>query len=247
MLTAIDWKVHTYAQLESTQDYVRDIAEDEEFFDEGIAVQCLMQTKGRGRQGNEWSSPAGNLYLSVLLRPNCKAQIAGQLSFVVAVALMKAIKEYLNPEHNISLKWPNDILIDGKKVAGILLESNINKLGQVDYVIVGTGVNILAHPEGAVALKDVSANPVPVHPFRDVYLRHLSQIYRRWQNEGFSLVRDEWLLSAHGIGGPITARMFDRKEFGTFDGIDLEGRLLLKQDDGSTKLISAGEVFFGVE
>jgi BirA family biotin operon repressor/biotin-[acetyl-CoA-carboxylase] ligase len=156
MRNPVEWKIHTYAQLESTQDYVRSVAEDEEFFAEGVVIQALAQTKGRGRHGNEWQSPMGNLYMSVLLRPECPAQAAGQLSFVVAVALSAAMGEVLADGHVKTLKWPNDILIDGKKVAGILLESNISKLGIVDYVVAGMGVNIMAAPEGAVALAQVS-------------------------------------------------------------------------------------------
>lgn len=245
MRNAVEWKIHTYAQLESTQDYVRDIAEDEEFFAEGIAVQCLTQTKGRGRRGNEWNSPAGNLYMSVLLRPECPARVAGQLSFVVAVALSAAMDEVLADGHVKTLKWPNDILIDGKKAAGILLESNISKLGMVDYVVVGTGVNILAAPDGAVCLREVARGPqVPVHPFRDIYLAHLSARYRHWQVAGFADIRAEWLAQAHGLGAAMTARLPDRTEEGGFAGLDEDGALLLRQDD-RILTINAGEVIFG--
>lgn len=245
MRNAVDWKVHTYAQLESTQDYVRDIAEDEEFFPEGIVVQCLTQTKGRGRRGNEWVSPMGNLYMSVLLRPGCPAMAAGQLSFVVALALAAAMDEVMAPGHNKTLKWPNDILIDGKKVAGILLESNISPLGTVDYVVCGIGVNVMAAPDGAVALRDVAKGPqVPVHPFRDMVLAQLSAHYRHWQSAGFADIRERWLAQAHGLGQEMTARLPDREEQGIFAGVDADGALLLERPDGVLR-VNAGEVFFG--
>lgn len=245
MRNPVPWKIHTYAQLESTQDYVRSVAEDEEFFAEGIVIQALTQTKGRGRHGNEWSSPMGNLYMSALLRPECPAQVAGQLSFVVAVALSAAMDEVLADGHVKTLKWPNDILIDGKKTAGILLESSINKLGMVDHVVVGMGVNIMAAPEGAVALQQVSKGPqVPIHPFRDSVLAHLSAHYRHWQTAGFADIREQWLKQAHGLNGPIRVRLADRTDHGTFGGIDPDGALILQQADKEVK-ISAGEVFFG--
>ena len=245
MRNAVEWKIHTYAQLESTQDYVRDIAEDEEFFPEGIVVQCLTQTKGRGRRGNEWSSPMGNLYMSLLLRPGCPAQAAGQLSFVIAVALSSAMDEVMAAGHVKTLKWPNDILIDGKKAAGILLESNISKIATVDYVVVGIGVNIMAAPDGAVKLQDVAKGAqVPVHPFRDIVLSHISAHYRHWQTAGFADVRTQWLAQAHGMDQPMVARLPDREEKGVFRGIDDAGTLLLDRGNDVMK-ISAGDVFFG--
>jgi BirA family biotin operon repressor/biotin-[acetyl-CoA-carboxylase] ligase len=246
MRTPVAWKIHTYAQLESTQDYVRDIAEDEEFFAEGVVVQCLTQTKGRGRHGNQWQSPVGNLYMSLLLRPECDARIAGQLSFVVAVALSAAMDEVIAPGHDKKLKWPNDILIDGKKTAGILLESSIDKLGRVEYVVAGIGVNVMAAPEGAAALQQVSKGPqVPIHPFRDIVLGHISARYRHWQGGGFADIRGEWLAQGYGLGQPMTARLPDRREEGVFEGLDDDGALLLRHADGGTLKISAGEVFFG--
>lgn len=245
MRNAVEWKIHTYAQLESTQDYVRDIAEDEEFFPEGIVVQCLTQTKGRGRRGNEWQSPVGNLYMSLLLRPGCPAMAAGQLSFVVAAALSAAMDEVMREGPVKTLKWPNDILIDGKKAAGILLESNISPMGIVDYVVAGIGVNIMAAPEGAVKLQDVAKGPqVPIHPFRDIVLAQISAHYRHWQTAGFADIREQWLKQAHGIGQPMTARLPDREEKGVFAGLDEAGALLLDQD-GRILKINAGEVFFG--
>lgn len=246
MRNPVEWKVHTYAQLESTQDYVRDIAEDEEFFPEGIVVQCLTQSKGRGRRGNEWSSPMGNLYMSLLLRPGCPATAAGQLSFVVAVALSAAMDEVMAPGHTKTLKWPNDILIDGKKAAGILLESNISPMGIVDYVVAGIGVNVMAAPEGAIKLAEVAKGPqVPVHPFRDIALAQISAHYTHWQTAGFADIRAQWLAQAHGLGEAMTARLPDREEKGIFAGLDADGALLLDRGNGDILKISAGEVFFG--
>ncbi|HEY8192261.1 MAG TPA: biotin--[acetyl-CoA-carboxylase] ligase, partial [Alphaproteobacteria bacterium] len=146
-----DWKIHTYAQLGSTQDYVKELGD--EGLPEGTVVQCLTQTKGRGRHGRTWTSPMGGLYMSVLLRPECAAPVAGQLSFVVAVAVSAAMDEVLGKDHKKTLKWPNDILIDGKKCAGILLESGMAG-AMVNWMAVGIGVNIMSAPEDATCLQE---------------------------------------------------------------------------------------------
>ncbi len=238
----MEFNVHTYSSLPSTQDYIKDLAAEN--FAEGEVIQCLVQTKGRGRHGNEWVSPMGNLYMSVLLRPNCKADDAGQISFVAAVALSAAISEYLDEKHTKTLKWPNDILIDGQKCAGILLESDL-KDGKVESLALGIGVNIMAAPEGAVALKDVTWEiQVPIHPFRDRVLHHLNHFYTLWQKEGFAPIRKKWLEEAHGVGKTVTARLAKNTHEGIFEGIDEHGTLHLKAANGDILDISAGEVYF---
>lgn len=238
-MSSLDWKVHTYAQLPSTQDYVKELGD--EGLPEGIVVQCLTQTKGRGRHGNTWTSPMGGLYMSVLLRPRCPAAMAGQLSFVVAVAVSAAINEVLATGHFKTLKWPNDILIDGKKCAGILLESGM-KGAMIDWLAVGIGVNILSAPEEAVCLQEVcKGRQVPVHPFRDIVLSHLSAYYTHWKEKGFAEIRNLWMTQAHALGQSITVRTGDRKDIGIFKGINDNGELLL-EENGVIKTISAAEI-----
>ncbi len=238
----IDFAVHTYASLPSTQDYVRELAD--EGLPEGTVIQCLTQTKGRGRHGNEWASPIGNLYMSVLLRPACPADKAGQLSFVVALALSQAMDEVIEAGHNKTLKWPNDILIDGKKAAGILLESAL-KDGAVDSLVVGVGVNIMAPPEDAVALQDVSGGAqVPIHPFRDKILDQLAAYYERWRVEGFTALRNEWLAQAHGLGQTVHVRLPSEEFDGTFKDLDKDGALLVELSDGTDRKVTAGDVYF---
>lgn len=238
----MEFNVHTYSQLPSTQDYIKDLAAED--FPEGEVIQCLVQTKGRGRHGNEWASPMGNLYMSALLRPNCKADEAGQISFVAAVALSAAIDEYLDDKYKKTLKWPNDILVDGKKCAGILLESEL-KDGKVESLALGMGVNIMAAPENAVGLNDVTWDiQVPIHPFRDRVLYHLGETYTQWRSEGFAPIREKWVAQAHGVGKNVTARLADKSHEGVFEGIDENGTLHLITANGDTIDISAGEVYF---
>lgn len=236
----IDWRVTVTGQAPSTQEPVRVAAECGE--PEGFAVQALMQTGGRGRHGNQWVSPMGNLYISLLLRPNCRADEAGQVAFIVALALSKAMDEFMDPSHVKTLKWPNDILIDGKKVSGILLESSIEN-SRCEYLIVGVGVNILAAPEGRINLDSVKSKPVPIHPFRDRFLAHLSDYMDGWRMKGFTPIRDEWLSQAHGLNAPMTIRLPEVTYDGVFQGIDNAGGLLAEVD-GEIKRFTSGEVHF---
>lgn len=233
----INWQVHTYATLPSTQDYVKELAE--EGFPEGTVIQSLEQKKGRGRHGREWISPIGNLYMSLLLRPGCPPGEAGQISFVAAVALSAAMDEIVTKGHSKTLKWPNDILIDGKKVSGILIEK------EGDAYVLGMGVNILAPPEGAIGLKEVAGdNRIAIHPFRDRALEKFGRYYGKWKKSGFPAIRREWLEQAHGLNKPIAVNFGDKKTEGIFRDLNDEGFLLLEQEGGKTVAINSGEVYF---
>ncbi len=238
------WRVQVIGTTPSTQDTVRNLADAGE--PEGLAIQALQQTKGRGRHGNDWASPMGNLYVSLLLRPSCKADKAGQMAFVVALALSEAMDEVIGPSHKKTLKWPNDILIDGSKISGILLETKLDKSDRVDYLIIGTGVNMFAPPEGAVGLDQIKKEPVFVNKFRDLYLQKLLHHYTLWQNKGFAPVREAWLKQAHGLGQNMKIRLPEITYEGVFAGIDENGALLA-QIDGTQRSFTAGEVHFGVK
>lgn len=239
----IDWNVTVLGTAESTQDLVRQAALAGE--KQGYAVQSLQQTKGRGRHGNEWDSPMGNLYLSVLLRPQSGPETAAQMAFVVALALSSAMDAYIDAgAHVKTLKWPNDILVDGLKISGILLETNIRDLAEIDYLIIGTGVNIFAPPEGRIGLDSIRTKPVFVNVFRDEYLARLSHYYDLWTKKGFAPIREEWLKQAHGLGQALKVRLPEVTYEGTFEGIDESGALLLKAD-GKVRTFTAGEIHFG--
>jgi BirA family biotin operon repressor/biotin-[acetyl-CoA-carboxylase] ligase len=236
----IEWQVDVHAQLPSTQDYLRDLVMEE--LPEGTVIQSLSQAKGRGRQGREWHSPIGNLYMSALLRPECEAARAGQMSFVAGLAVSAAIDSFIEKGHIKTLKWPNDVMIDGKKCAGILIESVLGPDSVVDALVVGIGVNILAPPDGAIGLGQVcGGKPVPVHVFRDKVLEQLESVYLQWKRQGFSPIRTRWLKQAHAMGEVITARFAREEAQGIFKGIDEKGALLLEVA-GQTKSIAAAEI-----
>lgn len=240
---SIDWQVENYQTVVSTQAYVHDAAL--EGMAEGFVVQALSQVGGKGRHGNIWKSPIGNLYMSLLLRPTCKIGQAGELAFVIAVALSSGLDEYIDSaKHTKTLKWPNDVLIDGLKISGILLESNLNN-DKLDSIVVGMGLNIFNPPELAVGLNDVATDPVFVNAVRDTILEKLSYYYSLWQEKGFAPIREEWLKQAHGLGQPMTARLPTISHKGTFKGLSEDGSLILETESGEDKIIHAAEVHFG--
>ncbi len=201
---------------------------------------ALTQTAGYGRRAREWEQRAGDFAATLLFRPTASAERLGQLSFVVALALASALDEFV-AEDKITLKWPNDVLIDGGKSAGILLEN-------LDGVLsVGVGVNIVSKPQGlayaAARLVDHAKAP-PAPPVLLARLdEHFWRIYRQWREEGFAPVRAQWLARAAGLGREIEARLPNEVISGTFDGIDETGALILRSAAG-TRTIAAGEVFF---
>jgi len=213
---------------------------------EGTAIQSGEQTAGRGRFGNAWTSPVGNLYMTTILRPQKPARDCAQVSFVVALALFDALIAAGVDAATITLKWPNDVLVGGRKVAGILLEQEMAKGTDVPaFMLVGTGINIAHAPDGAVAINDVLASPVGVDEFRDAFLSALSGRYEIWGKDGFAPLRDDWLSHAHGVGGPVTARMAEKSLSGTFEGVDENGTLVMRDDHGEIRHISGAAIHFG--
>lgn len=209
---------------------------------EGTAVWAGEQTAGRGRRGNDWVSPPGNMYLSVVFRPACPAAVAAQLGFVAALALSSAISDRtgLDPR----LKWPNDLLLNRNKLAGILIESASSGREDVDWVVVGSGLNIASHPTalpGTTSLAAAGAS-VGVAEMVTTYLDHLQRWVEYWQANGFATIRDAWLARAAGRGDKIRVRLADRVEEGTFEDLDETGALVLVQGDRRQR-ITSGDVF----
>ena len=215
---------------------------------EGTVVWARKQRAGRGRRGRIWESPPGNLYCSVLLRPACEARRVAQLSFVAALAVLDLVDGRLPGRGRC--KWPNDILVDGAKVAGILLESALKSDGRVDWVVLGIGVNLVGHPglEGPIpstSLVDAGAPAVAPEDALPLLLAALTRRRSEWESQGFAAVRRAWLARAHGLGGPVTVVGGRDKLVGTFEGLDAEGALVLAQAGGAPISIAAGDVHFG--
>lgn len=217
--------------------------------DAGTVVWAQRQDSGRGRRGRAWSSPEGNLYTSTILRPGRPAAVVAQLSFVAALAIADTAAEVLPPGAEIRCKWPNDVLVRGRKVSGILLECEAEAGGGVEWVVLGVGVNLRHHPhlsEGmATALVAEGAVDEGVVALLERYVRHLAAWYGRWLAGGFAAIRPAWLERAVGIGAPVVVRLADRTLTGVFADLDSDGVLLLDRDDGGVRQrIAAGDVFF---
>ena len=231
----------------STNDDARRMAADGAA--DGTLVWAERQTSGRGRRGRRWESPAGNLYMSLLLRPAVPLAQAGQIGFLAALAIAETCAALL-PHRAVACKWPNDVLIDGKKVAGLLLESEAQPDGVVDWLVLGLGVNVASHPEGmefpATSLS-AAGGKADVETTMAMVANAFAIWYRRWLAEGVAPARDAWLARAAGIGGAVRVRLETRTEEGIFAGLDGEGALLLHKAGAAAPLrVTAGDLFFPV-
>jgi BirA family biotin operon repressor/biotin-[acetyl-CoA-carboxylase] ligase len=217
--------------------------------EEGTLVVAERQTAGRGRRGRDWISPAGNLYASLLLRPGHPAGEALQVSFVAAVALAEAIAACLPPTADVRCKWPNDVLVDDRKVAGLLLESEADDQGGLAWLIVGAGVNIVSFPPlddaayPATSLHAAGATGIDAAAVLSAFGEAFLAWHQRWQEEGFSRVRAAWRQRAAGLGETITVRLESETVSGAFLDLDADGALLLGQATQGVRRITAGDVF----
>jgi BirA family biotin operon repressor/biotin-[acetyl-CoA-carboxylase] ligase len=216
---------------------------------ERTVVWAKRQETGRGRRGRAWTSPEGNLYTSTILRPRVTPAVAAQMSFVASLAIAETAEAFLPAMAVVRCKWPNDVLVNGRKVAGILLESEAASDGRLDWLVLGVGVNLHHFPEGtefaATSLADEGAGHPDPAAALEVYAGRLAAWYERWQAEGFAPVRTAWLARAVNLGGPVVVRLSDRELTGTFVDLDSDGVLLLDRGDGGAPArIAAGDVFF---
>jgi BirA family biotin operon repressor/biotin-[acetyl-CoA-carboxylase] ligase len=212
---------------------------------EGLVIQAERQSAGRGRQGRAWDSPAGNLYCSILLRPACDVQQAGHYSFIAALAVRAALAELL-PQASLQLKWPNDILVNGKKISGILLESAPPENGQIAWLVAGIGINCRYYPESApYPVSSLKAEGSPVTEPDAVLAALLAQLegwLASYRQHGFGPIRAAWLT--HARRGAITARLPNRVYEGEFSDLDPYGRLIIRLANGEEQAIAAADVFF---
>lgn len=209
-------------------------------------ITATRQTAGRGRRGNAWVSEPGNLYASLLLTDAAPPAHLPELCFVVALAVRDAVSSVaLELSSKLQLKWPNDLLLDGSKLAGILIEAE--SVGGKTVTAVGIGVNCVHHPT-ALAYPATSLAARGVTVALATLMAELSRAMEarlaQWnRGTGFAAIRAEWLSHAAGVGGDIKVRMVDRDLSGTFETLDQAGRLILRLPDGALQAITAGEVF----
>jgi BirA family transcriptional regulator, biotin operon repressor / biotin---[acetyl-CoA-carboxylase] ligase len=216
-------------------------------------ITATTQTQGRGRHGRTWISPPGNLYASLLLRDPSPFEAAPQLAFVAGLALRDAIAlEAAALAPRLHFKWPNDLLLDGRKCAGILIEGEATPgaAAQDGFIaIIGIGVNCSSHPSvadgirfPATDLAAYGATVTPEHLFAQLSATLWHRLAQWDRSRGFAAILRDWLTHVRGIGEPIVVRNGDAEMQGRFVGLDQAGRLMLERPDGGLTKIAAGDV-----
>ena len=239
---AAPWRLQVFESLPSTSDLLRTLAAAGE--PEGAAVLALRQERGRGSHGRDFSSPAGNLFLSVLLRPGGAVREGGLWSLLAGLVVAEAVAAMLPDPAALTLKWPNDLLLNRKKLAGILVDSAANEAGRLDWLVIGIGVNLAIAPavsdRPTASLAEVIDPPAPV-AMAEAVLSRLAH-WRGVQNsQGWPSVRDAWLARAQRIGAAMTLAAGARELHGSFAGLGDDGSLLL-ETGGKVQAFTAGEV-----
>ncbi len=238
------YRLLRYDRLASTNDEAKRLARDGAV--EGTVVWAGEQNAGRGRRGRQWVGLPGNLFVSFILRPDGPPAAASQLGFVAALALGDAIGAAAPPLAELRCKWPNDVLLNGRKFAGILLESEARVNDRLDWLVLGIGVNVVAHPAAAdyptTSLREEGCLALDAAGMLESFARHFLGWYDIWREEGFVPIRDAWLPRATGIGEAITVRLERERIDGRFLGIETDGALALETAAGARR-IAAGDVF----
>lgn len=235
------WQWLDFDEADSTNNVARALTE-EMASGSKVVVSAVRQTAGRGRRGRQWIDCAGNLFMSLAVEAAVKD--LGRLVLLSSLCLFKTIKELSKDvDVKVELKWPNDVLVNGGKISGILLEK-----GSGDYFVIGIGVNIAASPKGNVAAYPlISLREAGIDTDRVTFLKNYVAIWDKtrdtWDKEGFEPLRQMWLANVKGLGEEINVTDEKETKKGIFSGVDEDGALLLGGADGIRK-IRAGDVFY---
>ncbi len=243
----LGWRHLALAEVDSTNGQAMKLASSG---DPGrLWITADSQSAGRARRGRWWDSKPGNLYASLLLIDPANEDEIATLPLVVSLALYEAIIAAV-PElaERLKIKWPNDLLLDRKKLSGILLEAQFDEFGRTALVI-GCGVNCRHFPDDpmypatSLAATGFDLTPQDLFPYLAV---SMAQQLRVWaQGRGFSIIRRDWLDRCQGLGRDIVARFPDHELAGKFVDLDVDGRLMLCDKIGQMHKISAADIFFG--
>lgn len=214
-------------------------------------IVARRQTEGRGRRGRQWESQDGNLFSTLLQLTRKTPAEAAQVTFVAALAIADLLDAYA-PASLVTIKWPNDVMLAGQKASGVLVESGAHESGGL-WLAVGIGVNLASAPEGterpATALVHHLRGDVTAPPTVEAAAARLAEAFdvwmTRWETLGFEPILDAWRARTAGLDGPAVARLGRETVEGKAEGVAPDGALKLRLADGSLRLISAGDVFFG--
>lgn len=239
------WRLRVEASLPSTSDLLLRLAAAGE--PEGLAVLARRQTAGRGRDGRSWQSPEGNLYLSLLLRPDAPARDAPAWALLAAVALAEALAPSLPDPAALRLKWPNDLLLGGAKLAGVLCESAAGPDGRIEWLVMGLGANLAVAPDvpgrPTACMAAVAPPPAPEAVAVRV-LRTVAAWRARLAAEGPGPVVAAWTARGPDPGGRLTLRLGTGETTGVYRGLDRDGALLL-ETEGRVRRFASGEISSG--
>ena len=216
--------------------------------DRPMWIMAHRQTAARGRRGRTWANPAGNFAATFVMRPGGSPAAAALRSFMAANALFEALAMKIDRDR-LALKWPNDVLLNGGKVGGILLEST-GQAGRVDWLAIGIGVNLVNTPKGIsnadfppVSLAGEGGQPCDAHEMLSMLASNMATEERIFDELGFAPIRESWLRNAARLGEVITARTAREEFIGTFETVDEAGQLVLQTSKGRVT-IPAADVYF---
>lgn len=238
-------KLHVYDAVSSTNDVAKALGL--EGVEEGTVIIAETQTKGRGRMDRGWFSPKGGLWFSIILKPEIKAKEVPKITLAVGVAVAKALKRQLNLDAEV--KWPNDVLVNGRKVCGILTES-VTCGEEVKIVVVGVGLNanidLQKFPrsirEAITTLKEELKTEVSLELLLCEVFYRIEREYATFLEEGFTRILSEWKTLAPFIGKNVEVTVFGEKFRGLAEDVDADGSLTVRLSDGSVKRVTAGDV-----
>ena len=213
-------------------------------------IWSARQSQGRGRGGREWVSQPGNLFASLLIGLNCPLRVASQLALVAGIVAFDTIAKLIAYEgrSEVLLKWPNDVLLAGEKVAGMLLENVGGTNDNRSVVVIGTGINLASHPENlpqpAVSLATYGMTVTPADALEALAASTVEWLDRWGEGACFPTIRRAWLDRAGPTGRPLTVRVGSQETEGVYGGLDADGALRLLMPGGGEYRVTAGDVFF---
>ncbi|OAG72741.1 biotin--[acetyl-CoA-carboxylase] synthetase [Gluconobacter japonicus] len=235
------WRFEFYETLGSTSDLLKEKAEAGA--QEKLAIQAFAQTSGRGTRGRSWVDPGGNLAISLLFRPEKSTDFLAAIPFLTALSIYETARQFSSGEADFMLKWPNDLLLSERKMAGVLIEAG----GSADHkwVVVGIGANLRQAPqiEGRKlsALSEVAVAPDPAVFGRSLTLQ-MDHWIAIWEAQGFAPIREAWLERAHPVGRHLAVQRGETYISGSFSGLDEQGRLFLALPNGETIPVVTGDI-----
>lgn len=235
---SIDWSIQCHDALDSTQSYIKT-----QPLQEGLVVVTKVQSNGYGRHGRSWEPSDGNLYFSFVIKPDCNVRFLGHLSILTSVALYETLSAYVDPPE-IKLKWPNDVLLNGKKCSGILIDIEDVQDNIIKNVVIGIGVNVASSPlDISTCLKSFSHDDLSCNDILGKFLKQFSDIYKDWKSTGIYQSYNKY-CDYHLSNKEVTSVKIGSKIIsGRCEGIDTYGNLrLIDERDNTVRVITSGEV-----